>query len=385
MNSRKRVLATLNREVPDRVPIDMGGNQSSIHIVAYKRLLDHLGIHDDNIRYNDIIQHIAFPCEELLERFEIDTRFIRPPGSLLAEDHELETEKGWIGLYDALGVFWGYNSETPVEDIRYLDPVIHPLKECKNINDIREYDWPDGKDKKPLAGLKEFAKTMREKTDFALVTPVIGCVFEYCTFMFGFTKALRFLRTKPEIIVATMEELLKYWMDYSMTFLDEVGDNVDVVCINGDLAEQAGPIMNPNSYEKVIKPIEMKLSKRIHEKLDVKINYHCCGSTPLLLDHFADIGYDAYNPVQISAYDMNPCSLKKRFGSRISFWGGACNTQATLPFGTPKQIREEVKYNMNCLKKGGGYVASNIHNITAEVPPENIVAMFDAIREFRDY
>ncbi len=117
----------------------------------------------------------------------------------------------------------------------------------------------------------------------------------------------------------------------------------------------------------------------------MKINYHCCGSTSLFLPHFADIGYDIYNPVQISAYDMEPCSLKKRFGDIITFWGGLCNTQKTLPFGTPKEITEEVKYNIECFKPGGGYVATNIHNITAEVPPENIVAMFDAVRRYRDY
>ncbi|MCK5150867.1 MAG: methyltransferase, partial [Candidatus Thorarchaeota archaeon] len=115
------------------------------------------------------------------------------------------------------------------------------------------------------------------------------------------------------------------------------------------------------------------------------INYHCCGSVPHFIPHFAEIGYDAVNPVQTGATDMDPCSLKKRFGRMIAFWGGLCDTQTTLPFGTPQEIREEVKYNVNCFKPGGGYIASNIHNILAEVPPENIVAMFEAAREFRAY
>ncbi len=105
----------------------------------------------------------------------------------------------------------------------------------------------------------------------------------------------------------------------------------------------------------------------------------------MFIPHFAEMGYDAVNPVQISARDMEPCSLKKRFGSSITFWGGVCDTQKTLPFGTPQLIRQEVKYNMDCLKPGGGFIASSIHNITAEVPPENIVAMFDAVRENRLY
>jgi uroporphyrinogen decarboxylase len=168
--------------------------------------------------------------------------------------------------------------------------------------------------------------------------------------------------------------------------LNEVGEFLDLVCINGDLAEQAGPIMNLNQiYEKVIKPIERKLSSKVHQLTKAKINYHCCGSIPLFIPHFSEIGYDAVNPVQISAYDMDPCSLKKRFGKIITFWGGLCNTQNTLPFGSPESIRNEVKRNMQCFKPNGGYIAANIHNITAEVPPENIIAMFDAANEFRMY
>ena len=182
-----------------------------------------------------------------------------------------------------------------------------------------------------------------------------------------------------------MEELLKYWTDYVTTFLDEVGSYLDIVCINGDIAEQAGPIMSVKLYENMIKPIERKLSKKIHELVETKINYHSCGSVSLFIPHFAEIGYDVINPVQISAYDMEPCNLKKKFGDIMSFWGGLCNTQNTLPFGTLKQIRDEVRRNFECLKPGGGFVASNIHNITAEVPPQNIVTMFDAANEFGNY
>ncbi len=143
--------------------------------------------------------------------------------------------------------------------------------------------------------------------------------------------------------------------------------------------------MSENLYVSLIKPFEYKISKHIHSLAKVKINYHSCGSTPLFIPHFIDIGYDAHNPVQIGAYDMEPCSLKKRFGDKIVLWGGLCNTQKTLPFGTPEEIRKEVKRNLECFKPRGGYIAANIHNITAEVPPENIAAMFDAVYEFGDY
>ncbi|MFX1287536.1 MAG: uroporphyrinogen decarboxylase family protein [Promethearchaeota archaeon] len=386
MNSRDRVNVALNHEEPDKVPIDLGGNQSSIHIKAYRKLLDYLEIEDKNIQFADFVQQIVRPCDEILERFEIDVRYVKPLGGMIrVQDVEPLYEGKYVGVYDQFGVFWGDNAEKDMEDILYYDPVIHPFENFTTIQQVKEYNWPDGRDKTPFEGLKSFAKNLHEETGFALSTPPVGCVYEYCTFLFGFIKTLRHLRSKPEIIVSAMEELLKYWTNYVSTFLNEVGDYLDVICINGDLAEQAGPIMSIKLYEKKIKPIERKLSEYIKELVSAKINYHSCGSIAQFIPHFTEMGYDVVNPVQISAFDMEPCSLKKRFGDTMSFWGGLCNSQKTLPFGTPKQIREEVKRNFECFKSGGGFVASPIHNITAEVPPQNIVAMFDAALEFRNY
>lgn len=386
MNSRERVNTTLNHKEPDKVPIDLGGNQSSIHIKAYKKLLDYLEIEDENVQYADFVQQIVRPCDKVLERFSIDVRYVQPLGGMVrVQEVEPQYEGKYVGLYDQFGVFWGNDAKKDLDEILYYDPVIHPFADFKSVSDIRDYEWPNGLNKIPFDGLKEYAKNLRDSTDFALSTPPVGCIYEYCTFLFGFTKTLRYLRTKPEFIIVAMEELLKYWTDYVSTFLDEVGSYLDVVCINGDLAEQAGPIMSLKLYENMIKPIERKLSKTIHELVETKINYHSCGSVSLFIPHFAEIGYDVINPVQISAFDMEPCSLKKRFGDIMSFWGGLCNTQNTLPFGTLKQIRDEVRRNFECLKPNGGFVASNIHNITAEVPPQNIVAMFDAANEFGNY
>jgi len=386
MKSRERVRFTLNHKEPDKVPIDLGGNQSSIHIKAYKKLLNFLDVEDKNIQYADFVQQIVRPCDQILERFGIDIRYVQPLGGMVrVQDMEPLYEGKYIGLYDQFGVFWGDNAKKNLDDILYYDPVIHPFENFTTIKEVKNYNWPDGRDRTPFKGLKDYAKKLRDETEYALSTPPVGCVYEYCTFLFGFTKTLRYLKTKPEIIVSAMEELLKYWTDYVTTFLDEVGRYLDVVCINGDLAEQAGPIMSIKLYEKMIKPLERKLSLRIHDLVDAKINYHSCGSIAQFIPHFTEIGYDVVNPVQISAFDMEPCSLKKRFGETMSFWGGLCNSQKTLPFGTPNQIREEVRKNFECLKPGGGFVASSIHNITAEVPPQNIVAMFDAALEFRNY
>ena len=390
MSSRERVMAALNRKEPDMVPLDFGGNQSSIHIVAYRRLLEYLGIEDDNIRYSDFLQQIAHPCEAVLERFHIDIRWLRAPSSFRPENFIPEVEGKFQGIWDQFGVFWGNSAEKDLKDILYYDPVINPLADMKTVNEIKEHEWPDGTDRTSLKGLRERAKELRENTDYAIAAPPLGCIYEYTTFLFGFTKAMKHLQKNPELIIAAMEELERYWTDYMTTFLEEVrfGNEhyVDIVSNNGDLAEQAGPIMSPKRiYEPLIKPIEKRFSQKMHELADVKINYHSCGSVPHFIPHFAEIGYDAINPVQVSAFDMEPCSLKQRFGDMITFWGGLCDTQKTLPFGTVDEICQEVSYNILCLKPGGGYIASNIHNITAEVPPENIVAMFDAANGSRAY
>jgi len=390
MNSRERVLTTLNRSQPDKVPIDFGGNNTGIHIIAYKNLLEYLGIEDKNIRFHNFVGQSIHPCEEVLERFEIDTRWLHPDNDFVSEKYIPEVNGKYRGVYDAFGVLWGDDAEKPVEDILYYSPCIHPFAEFTTAQEVREYDWPNGAKKGSLKNLRERAKQFRESTPYAIGTRPLGILWDYVTWIFGFTKAMRHLRRNPDMIVATLEALSDYWIDYFTVFMKEVkfGDEyyVDFIECLGDLGQQSGPIMNPDTtYVSVIKPTQMSFVKRLKEIAEVKTVFHCCGSVARFIPHIAEIGYDAINPVQIRAHDMEPCSLKERFGSMMTFWGGLCDTQNTLPFGTPGKIREEVRRNFECFKPGGGYVAANIHNITAEVPPENIVAMFDAAREFRKY
>ena len=225
---------------------------------------------------------------------------------------------------------------------------------------------------------------MHQEGKYAIVSPVLGNIYEYTNFLFGFTQSLKLLKKNPEIIIAAMKELLKYWKNYIKTFYEEVEGHIDIICINGDLGEQSGPIINPDLYRKYIKPLDREFSEFIHKLGPVKINYHCCGSTTSFLQDFIDVGYDAYNPVQLGAYDMDSKTLKQRFGDKITFWGGLCDTKI-LGFGTPMDVKKEVIKNIENFKPNGGYIAANIHNITAEVKPENIVAMFDTAFEYGTY
>ncbi|MBD3350675.1 MAG: hypothetical protein GF364_04225, partial [Candidatus Lokiarchaeota archaeon] len=164
MNSKERVFCALKHIIPDRIPIDIGGLQSGIHIDAYKKLLKHLNIHEKEIKFSDIIQHTALPCEELLESFHADIRYLYFNGTIIPEDAEFELsdDQKWQGIKDQFGVFWGERIEKSKEDILYLDPVIHPLANCKSVEDVRNYDWPDGRNKAPFEGLKAKAKRLRK-------------------------------------------------------------------------------------------------------------------------------------------------------------------------------------------------------------------------------
>ncbi|MBN2153237.1 MAG: hypothetical protein JW839_17415 [Candidatus Lokiarchaeota archaeon] len=387
MTPRQRVIAALERKKPDRVPIDLGGNQTGIHVLAYKRVLAQLGIHEEKTVLSHFTQQLARPCEALLERFNVDTRWIRPLGHYVPYDHQQpQHERGFVGCFDQFNVFWGQDERKPPDEILYYDPVIHPLADAKTVQDVERHDWPDGKDRSVFTGLKKVARRLHEETPYAVCSTAIGNTFETCTFLFGLVKAMKLVLTNPALLDAAMHRLLEYWKDYNTTYLDEVGAYIDVACFNGDLAGQDGPLVNPAFYEKHVKPVDALLVKHIKSLVPrIKLNYHTCGSVPAFIPHLADVGFDSVNPVQVSARDMEPSSLKQRFGNIVAFWGGLCNPQGTLPFGTPGQVQAEVKRNVQAFKSGGGFIAANVHNITAEVPAANIVAMFDALIENAAY
>lgn len=380
MESRARVLKALRHEQTDRIPIDLGGLQSGIHIRAYKKLLNFLDMEED-IEFTDAIQYTAKPSQLVLDRIHADVGYLYLKDSIMPEHFEFQISDDGIyrGIKDQFGVFWGEDRSKPRSEILYLDPVGFPLADCKTPNDVHDFDWPDGTDLKPFRSLGERAIELRRRK-VAISTPPMANTYEYTNFLFGFTRSLVLFRKKPEIIVAAMQELVKYWKDYIQTFYDSVNGNVDIICINGDLSEQAGPIMNPAIYRKYVKPLDKEIADFVKDLGNLRINYHSCGSVVEFIPDFIDIGYDAINPVQLGAYQMELDFLKEKFGDEIAFWGGLCKTEI-LAFGSPEDVKKEVERNVKIFGKDGGYVGANIHNITAEVPPENIIAMFDTAYE----
>ena len=184
---------------------------------------------------------------------------------------------------------------------------------------------------------------------------------------------------------ALLDETLRFWRDWFRVFLEEVGDVVDVIMIGDDLAGQTGPLFSPDFYRAVVKPRQKKLVQFIRAGTDAKIWYHTCGNCIEYIDDLLDNGVDILNPVQISAAGMDPAMLKERFGRKVVFWGGSIDAQHVLPSASPDRVREDVRRHLEIFKPGGGYVFNNCHNIQVGVPPENIVALYDAALAYGRY
>ena len=382
MSSRERVLKTLNHEIPDRVPIDLGGFQTGIHRKAYETLLAHIGI-EDEISILDPVQQLVVPNEEILTRFHVDTRYIcahSPDSFTGGVEKNMRDGRLWHDLRDEFGVVWSM----PDDQKLYMDISYHPLAEA-TIKDISDYPFPDGSDPSRFTGVRERVLKMREETSYALCTNIGGVVYEICWYMRGLERWFMDLMTQPEFCGALLDRTLWFWMDFYTTFFTEVGDLFDIIMIGDDLTGQSGPLFSPKIYRELVKPRQKKLVQHIKSMTRAKIWYHTCGSCYEYIPDLIDNGIDILNPVQIGLVNMDPAELKEEFGERIVFWGGGIDTQHVLPFAEPSEVKKHVRKNIEIFKPGGGYVFNNVHNIQYGVSPENIIAMYEAAYEYGFY
>jgi uroporphyrinogen decarboxylase len=382
MTPRQRVMRALNHEVPDRVPIDFGGNQTGIHKNAYRRLAQYLGLPDE-IEIMDAVQQLARPSERVLERFHVDTRYVAAGPASTWKGGLVKAERGgrvWHDFTDEFGVRWSMPDDQPL----YMDITLHPLAKAK-VKDVRDYAWPKGDDPSRFTGVRERALHLRKETPYAVVSGISGVVYEICWYLRGLEQWFCDLLTDPESCEAMLDQTLKYWLDWFRLFLDEAGDVVDVIMIGDDLAGQDGPLFNPTIYRRLVKPRHKRLVEYIRSRTKAKVWYHTCGSCAAFIPDLLENGIHILNPVQISARDMDPFDLKRRFGRDLVFWGGGCDSQRVLPRGTPSEVAENVRRNLEAFRPGGGYVFNSIHNIQGEVPPENIVALFDTAYKYGFY
>jgi uroporphyrinogen decarboxylase len=380
--SRERVLAALDHREPDRVPIDLGGNQTGIHKVAYRKLIDRLGL-DEEIVIMDLVQQLAQPSERVLERLHVDTRYVAAGGAKSFKGGVVRRERGgrvWHDFTDEFGVTWSMPDDEPF----YFDISHSPLAGL-SLDEIRQYPFPKGDDPTRFEGLRDRALRLRNETPYAVISGISGVVYEICWYMRGLENLFIDMMTQPQVLEAVIDRTLGFWLDWFRLFLDEVADVVDVIMIGDDLAGQNGPLFAPRIYRQIIKPRQKRLVRYIRSRTKAKIWYHSCGAVLEYLPDLLDNGIDILNPVQISAKGMDPARLKAEFGDRLVFWGGGIDAQHVLPRASPQEVREHVRRNIEAFKPGGGYVFNNVHNIQGDVPPENVLAMFDAAYEFGKY
>lgn len=372
MTHRERVLAALNHEETDRVPIDFGGTYTTtIYYAAYERLKTHLGVeHATNI-YSKT-RRLAIPDEAVLRRFDVDTRFLGL-GGYEGEQRELDEDN----YLDEWGTTW-----RKAEDGHYLY-VDGPFFDEKkpDIEALLNGDWPDPDNPGYYRGLAERAAALRRDSDCAIILNMPIGVIHQGQFMRGFGDWLKDLYKNRAFSEALMDVIAERWIRVAENALDLAAGNVDIVFFGDDLGSQLAPMFNPDIYRELIKPQHARMIAAVKVRAEVKVLYHSCGAIAPLIGDLIDIGVDALNPVQVTANDMEPKSLKDRFGERIAFWGGI-NTQEVLPFGSSDEVRAEVRRVIDCLGRGGGFVLNSVHNIQNDVSAENIVAMFDEARAY---
>lgn len=373
LTPRMRMNMAISHREPDRPPLDLGSSpNTTITKVAYQRLIDYLGLRLD---HEPRVIHVPFQLVEVdevvLEILHIDTRpvYANQPASSQAvflSDGRFRDEWGII-----------YRPAKSHDVVLYYDMVENPLSKASSVRDIEKHEWPDVEDPARYQGLREKARKLQQETNYAVVGhPGSTSLFQTACGVRGFAQFLIDLVKNKDFAHALLQKILEIQSFRMKLYLSEVGQYLDVICVGDDFCHQEGPFMSIKLFREMIKPYLQGYFEIIKTCTQAKLHLHSCGAVHYVLDDLIDIGVDIINPVQVSARGMKPERLKKRFGKRVVFWGGI-DTQKILPCGSTEDVRKEVRRIAKILGEHGGYVLGAVHNIQPDVPPENVVAMFD--------
>ena len=382
MTSRERVLAVLNHEVPDRVPIILGvSNATGVKMTPYKGLKEVLSISaPDDYLYDWPELGSAKIDEETMRRLHSDVRGVldRFPKKVNERNSKREAHSPCIDD-------WGTGQIEIGPGVWF--PGYHPLADATTVEQLENYqDWPDMDDPSRFIHVAGEAKKLAEENEYAIMaTPWLMFPFERAFAMQGMDKFLLNMAMYPDFAEALLRKNLSLCKQLMGNFLTEIGENIDIIKIGDDLGTQDRLMISPKMYRKLLKPIHAELIQHIKKFTKAKIFFHTDGDVFDLIDDFIEIGVDILNPIQTSAGKMaNLEELKTRYGKDLIFCG-AVDTQHVLPHGTPEEVRQEMRRVINILGRDGGYMVASVHTIMHEVPPENILAMVDAVEEFGHY
>jgi uroporphyrinogen decarboxylase len=408
-SSRERVMAAVDHREPDRVPIDLGGHRSSgMMAIAYDRLKKHLGITSGDIYVYDFVQQLAIIEPEVLDRFGVDTiemgrGFAREPADwrdwvlpngvpckIPAFIEPVRVGGDWH-VYHADGTLIAIQKEGSL----YFEQTCFPLHESADETfadldtPLEKVQWsalgsppaPLGLGDEDLPALAEGARRLRAETDRAIIGLFGGNLLEIGQFLFRNDRFFLLLAGEPQRAHRFLDRLVEMHLANLERYLSAVGPYIDIILFGDDLGMQTGPQISPRMYGEFFQPREAIMWGRAKELADVRVMLHSCGGLYPLIPGLIEAGLDILQPVQTTAANMEADRLKREFGRDLCLWGGGCNTRDVLPTGTHEEVAEDVRRRVEVLAPGGGFVFQQIHNVMADVPPENVVAMLDAVRK----
>ena len=411
MNSRERIQTVLNHKDADRVAIDFNGHRSSgIMGAVYVQLRKQLGLPPSELYIYDFIQQLALVEDDVLDAtgadvVEVGHDFYKQsdywqdwalpdgiPCKIPAFCETQKTDDGWVVRGDEDQVICIQKNGT-----LFFEQTCFPLLDCDDETFERlEYYlaqimWcrlgippsPAGLDEAGLKIRRQSAMELRNSSDRAIYGTFGGNLVEIGEFVFRIDNFLYQLAANPARIHKFLDKLTELHLKNMEKYLGAVGKYIDIIGFGDDLGMQTGPQMSPKMYREFFKPRHKILWNRAKELCPgIKVSLHCCGGVYPLMEDLIEAGLDVINPVQFTCTDMEIGRLKKEFGKDLVLWGGGCDTRDLLRTATPKEVREHVKHQVEILAPGGGFVFQQVHNILAGVPAENIVSMFEAVRDF---
>jgi uroporphyrinogen decarboxylase len=386
--------------------VDLSGYRSSgIAAIAYPKLRAALGLEPRMVDVYDPVQQLAIVHDDVLDRLGVDTvelgrGFCRednwwvdwtlPDGTPCRMPAWAKPERagtGWVVRAPSGRVMARMPEQAITFDQVYW-PFLDDEEDLSRIEELYpEHLWtgmasPPGPSISGPAELAAGAHALRASTDRAILGLFGGNLLEMGQFYYRMDNFLMMLGGEPQRVHRFLDALMEVHLRNLEQFLGAVGDSIDVICFGDDLGTQNSPQISPRMYREFFKPRHAILWGRAKQLANVKVMLHCCGAVRPLLRDLIEAGLDAINPVQISCRGMEAEGLKRDFGTDLTFWGGGCDTQRVLPNGTPAEVREHTLHQCEVLAPGGGFVFQQVHNIMANVPPANILAMYHAVQDF---
>jgi len=419
MTPRERIEATCSHREPDRLAMDFGGGfQTGIHASVVYALRQHFGMDAPGtpVKVVEPYQLLGEVKDDLRDVLGIDTVSLHGTGSMFG--YPAKEFKEWE-FHDGTPILVpnAFNTEHEPngdllqypEDDRSAMPSARMPEGGYFFDAIIRQPEIDEDNLDPVDNLEEFgpvavdelavyaerANQLYSETDRALFCTFGGLTFgDVALVPAPFLKEPKGIRDieewyvslimRPDYIKAVFEQQAEIAVENLARLHAAVGDKISVIQTNGtDFGTQNGPFCSPDQYRDLFLPYQQRVNGWIHENTHWKTFMHCCGSIVPLLDLIAEAGFDILNPVQYSAAGMDPVMLKKKYGARLTFWGGGIDTQKVLPFGTPDEVRAEVSRQIETFAPGGGFVFSSVHNVQACTPTENMVAMFQTLEKYR--